>query len=429
MRILTRYVLSEVGKIFLVTLFSLTTLIMIVGIAKEAILQGLNLQHMLRLIPFMLPNALLYSVPGTILFAVTNVYGRMSGSNEIVAIKSLGLSPMVFLWPTIVLSILLSFLTVWLNDVAMTWGYYGMQQVVVDAIEDVIYSMLKMHHSYSVGGLSINVKTVDGKKLVNPTFTFAANGDTPPVTITAQWAELRATPGSGVLTIICHDGTVDVGGTTFDFPDTLEREIPLGDAASRQRTGCAHAAERAARADRSAAAEHRPQRAAGSCRRGLHDAERRICRPEQRSLGATGRGDALPVAATLPLDDRAAAPLGQRFQLPVLRASGLVPGDVLAQGRGAVDLLPWLSAGIADLLSAVDAGAGSLKIGIVAADVGMAGQRAVLAGRPGDSPLGYPLLIGRTPRLDRQRVIPSSNLLPLPAPLGKTADGQHAAKA
>jgi lipopolysaccharide export system permease protein len=243
MRILTRYVLSEVGHVFLLALVSLTTLIMLVGITKEAMNQGLGLQQMACLIPYLLPSALLYSVPGTILFAVAIVYGRMAGTNEVVAIKSLGISPMVFVWPTILLSIVLSFITVWLNDVAMTWGYYGVQRVVIDGVEDIMYGILRSQHSYTNRGLSIIVKRVEGKTLVNPTFTFPANGDTPPATVTCQEAELRSNPGSGVLTIICRNGTVDVGGTTYNFPNTLEREIPL-DEGGQKTTPAAHTALR-----------------------------------------------------------------------------------------------------------------------------------------------------------------------------------------
>ncbi len=180
-------------------------------------------------------------MPGTILFAVAIVYGRMAGTNEVVAIKSLGISPMAFLWPTILLSVVLSIITVWLNDVAMTWGYYGVQRVVIDAVEDIIYGILRTQHSYTNRALSITVKRVEGRTLIHPTFTFQANGDTPAVTIFAEEAELRSYPGSGVLTIICRNGTVDAGGTTFDFPDTIEREIPL-DEGGQKVTPAAHTA-------------------------------------------------------------------------------------------------------------------------------------------------------------------------------------------
>src|SRR5687767_2528819 len=101
MRTITRYILAEFFKAFLVTLSSLTLLMVIVLLGKEALDQGLGLPQVVRLIPFILPNALLFAVPGTTLFAVSVVYGRMSSSNEIVAVKSVGIHPLELLWPCV----------------------------------------------------------------------------------------------------------------------------------------------------------------------------------------------------------------------------------------------------------------------------------------------------------------------------------------
>ncbi len=43
MRVLTRYILREVGLVFLVTLTALTSLLVLVGGVKEAMGQGLGL--------------------------------------------------------------------------------------------------------------------------------------------------------------------------------------------------------------------------------------------------------------------------------------------------------------------------------------------------------------------------------------------------
>ena len=256
MRLLTVYVLREVLVVFAVTLTVLTSLMVLVGIVQEAVTQGLNLIHIAQLVPFLLPNALLYAVPGTILFAAATVYGRMSGSNEIVAIKSLGISPMVVVWPVLGVAVLLSLLTVWLNDVAMTWGYQGVQRVVVNAVEDIAYGMLRTQRSYSTKAFSVNVKRVDGRKLIRPVFTIQSPGDATPTTITAQEAELRSSPGSGVLTLIFTNSSIESNGIRSEDSGTFEREISL-DEASRKNPGSqspSHMALRSlAGADRGAA--------------------------------------------------------------------------------------------------------------------------------------------------------------------------------
>ena len=92
MRILTRYVLFDLLKVFLLTLTGLTLLIFIVLIGKEAVDKGIGLGPLLRMAPYLIPQAMQFAVPGTMLLATTSVYGRMSSYNEIVAIKALGIS-------------------------------------------------------------------------------------------------------------------------------------------------------------------------------------------------------------------------------------------------------------------------------------------------------------------------------------------------
>jgi lipopolysaccharide export system permease protein len=219
MRLITRYVLREIGLVFLVTLVSLTALMILIGAVQQAVAQGLGLAQIVQLFPYLLPNALLFAVPGTILFAVSSVYGRMSSANEITALKSLGLSPMVVLWPALSLAVLLSLATVCLNDLAMSWGYHGVQRVVIDALEDIAYGTLRTQKSFGRGAFSVVVQDVQGRKLINPFFSLPAQDGEGSVTARAEWAELRSNPGSGKLTLELYNSTVEAPGHYAALPD------------------------------------------------------------------------------------------------------------------------------------------------------------------------------------------------------------------
>ena len=233
MRTLTRYILLEFFKVFLITLGSLTLLMVIFFLVKEASDQGLGLPQVVRLIPFVLPNALLFTIPGTTLFAVCVVYGRMSGMNEVVAVKSLGINPLELLWPCVYVGLGLSALTLWVNDLAWSWGYKGVQRVVLEAGEEIAYSMLRTQRSFSTKQFSIIVNKVDGKRLIQPVITFYSGGRGS-VTITAEEAELRSDLSNDVLTIACRNSTVDVDGTVVRYPGVFEREISLKDVRQRE---------------------------------------------------------------------------------------------------------------------------------------------------------------------------------------------------
>lgn len=228
---LTRYVVSELLKVFLVTLTGMTFLMLIVGLAQEAIRQGLGPMPVLRLIPYAIPNALRFAVPGTILFATCSVYGRLAAANEITAIKSLGISPLVVVKPAWLLAFFVSLVAVWLNDVAVSWGQQGMRRVILNSVEQIAYGMLRTQRSYSCNRFSINVKRVDGRTLVLPTICIESKDGSPPMVVTAQKAELRSDPEQNLLSLRLTNGRVTFGErVTMTSPDTEEVQIPLSEA-------------------------------------------------------------------------------------------------------------------------------------------------------------------------------------------------------
>ena len=230
MAILPRYVLVELIKVFAVSVTALTLMVVLGFVGREATAQGLPVLPTLRLIPYFLPETLRVTVPMTLLLSCTTVFSRISGANEVVAVKALGISPMVLLWPVFIFAFMISLVTVWLNDLADSWGRTNIQRVVIEAVEEIAYSMLQSQRRYSTSTFSINVKNSDGRKLQTCTLSINGNGSSPKMTITAEEAILRCDRAEGALKVSLHNGVIDVGTVSLAFPDWQEREIPLTDA-------------------------------------------------------------------------------------------------------------------------------------------------------------------------------------------------------
>jgi lipopolysaccharide export system permease protein len=233
MRLITFYVLGELGKVLAVCLFLITTVVVLAFVGQEAVRFGLGASTVLRLMPYMAPIALRFAIPGAVLLAACAVFGRMSASNEVMAVRSLGVSPMVLIAPALVMSFLVSLATVWINDVAVTWGREGVHRVVLDSAEKIVYRMLQTQRSYSTKRFSINVKAVDGQRLIRPTITIHGSPGEPPLILTAQEAELRRNGGYETLSLLLTNGSVERGDLRFEFYDTQEQVVPLSQASKK----------------------------------------------------------------------------------------------------------------------------------------------------------------------------------------------------
>jgi lipopolysaccharide export system permease protein len=230
MRIFTRHILLELNKVFVVALIGLTMLLLIVGVVKEGTAEHLPMADLLRLIPYILPDSLRVTLPVTLLLAATTVYARLSGFNEVVALKALGVSPMAILWPSYAMAFLLSLATVYMNDVAVSWGRSGVQRVITEAVENIAYNMLRTQRFYSTPKFAMYVKQVEGRRLIGVRLSVQAQGDNPAMMITAEEAELRSDPERNALRILLREGTVSYQGRmSYQFHDTEEQEVPLRD--------------------------------------------------------------------------------------------------------------------------------------------------------------------------------------------------------
>jgi lipopolysaccharide export system permease protein len=226
---LTRYILLEIFKIFSVSLLVLTMLILLIGVGRELLREGLGLMAVASLLPYVLPMSLQFALPATILFSVCCVYGRMSADGEISTVKASGISPLKVMQPAILFALLLSPLAVYLNDVAVSWGRPGVKRVMMHSIEDVVYRMLRTQRSYSSPkGFSIHVQDVVGRKMVNPTVTMHPRGSDQPVTMTAVEASIALDPKNETLTLHVVDSRMVVGGKiTMEYPGREAFPIPL----------------------------------------------------------------------------------------------------------------------------------------------------------------------------------------------------------
>jgi lipopolysaccharide export system permease protein len=233
MYILTRYVVWEVLKVFLAALVGLTLMVTLGMGFNEGLKRGLPALVMLRTMPYMLPEMLGITISVAMLYSVSSVFGRMTGTNEVVAIKSLGINPMALIWPVIVLAAFLSLGTVWMYEIAATWCKPSVERIACQSIEEIVYGVLQKDKSIEGDKFpfSITVKGVAGRKLIQPVIVLKGQSGHPQTTITAEEAELSTdwtNPAVPVLWLTYSNFQVEIeGAVSFWNPGTERYALPI----------------------------------------------------------------------------------------------------------------------------------------------------------------------------------------------------------
>jgi lipopolysaccharide export system permease protein len=159
--ILRRYVIGEVSRAFVLALLTMTAIFVLFMVAAQARDIGLSPSDIAHLIPYVIPSTLPYTIPVSLLFAVTVVYGRLAGDNEVIAVKTAGLSVMTVLWPTIILATGLSVLLLYLSNGWIPACTHQAKLVLFKDLEDTFYKLLKRDREFNHPGWPFLIKVRD----------------------------------------------------------------------------------------------------------------------------------------------------------------------------------------------------------------------------------------------------------------------------
>ncbi len=211
MRVINRYIAHD----FLIT-FTLTlmvfTFVMCVGAVVKAIdllARGVSGWFILQVFAFNIPFILTFSIPMSVLTAVLLQFGRMSFDGEISALKACGLSMWQIVSPVIVLSILLSFLCVYLNGTLSPKSHFAQRQVLVRVgMEEPMNLLEEGRFVRDFPGLMVYVAKKDRKQVTDVVVYEMGQGGVRR-SVRAKSGQIRADKELNALMIDLYDVRID----------------------------------------------------------------------------------------------------------------------------------------------------------------------------------------------------------------------------
>jgi len=212
MRILRAYLLREHAGPFFVTMGGLTAVLLVGNIIKFAelvIAKGVSLIDVLRLLIYLIPYMLTFTIPMACLVAMIFAFGRLSADYELIAMRASGVAPIRLVYPMLIVGVVISVLLLVVSDrlVPASRLAFRKQLKAIGIKQPTAYleagTFIKEFPPYI-----IFVYQVDGQKLSNVRI-YEPQPNGPTRTIIADRGVFERLPSQRGVQLKLFDGAVD----------------------------------------------------------------------------------------------------------------------------------------------------------------------------------------------------------------------------
>jgi lipopolysaccharide export system permease protein len=211
--ITNRYILKELFGPFSINIFVFAFLFLMtemIEIANWIVNYNLSLLAVLTMILFTMPSFLVFIIPMSVMLATLLTFLRLSSDNEIVAIKSCGMSIYGLLIPVMLFALLGFFLTIFMTVYGVPRSKAALEEMSLKvAATNVDIGLKERTFNDAFNGVMLYVNKIDTKhrKLVD---VFIEDKRKPDIvsTVIAPEGRLVAEPDKYIYHLILHNGTI-----------------------------------------------------------------------------------------------------------------------------------------------------------------------------------------------------------------------------
>jgi len=232
-RTISFYLTKEIMGPFFVGLLIFTFIFLmnsILRLTELVVNKGVKLIDILKLILYAMPSFLVFTVPMALLMAVLAALGRLSGDNEITAMKVSGIGIYQLVAPIMIFSLVCSLLTSFVAVYALPWGNSSTRELIFNIARNKVNIGIKertFNSDFKGLVLYVNEIAVRGEELKG--ILVSEKGETgEPNTIVAREGYLISDPKSLIITLRLIDGKIhraskdlntyqEIGFSTYDI--------------------------------------------------------------------------------------------------------------------------------------------------------------------------------------------------------------------
>lgn len=138
-KIINRYIFKEITSSFIIILFVLTFVLLMgrmLQIMDLFVNQGVSFFSIVKIVIFLLPYLMLFTVPIALLISILIAMGRLSSDNEIAALKTSGISLLQMYYPVAMASLIAFIFTLIMSYFIAPKSNYATRRLLFDIVQE-----------------------------------------------------------------------------------------------------------------------------------------------------------------------------------------------------------------------------------------------------------------------------------------------------
>ncbi len=221
-RILSYYIIREIASLFLlgITVFTLILLMgRLIKLTEMVVSRGVPFTDVARMIMYLMPSFLVFTIPMAFLLAVLLAFGRLSADNEITIIKASGVSLIQIMPPVLFCALVAAVMALSASMVGVPWGN--------SAFKELSFKVLKQNASATIrekvfwdeipGVILYTDQYDDQMQVLKGVVIHDGRNPGRPMTIFARQGTVTGGTGRQALRLSLADGSIHAAGKGDEY--------------------------------------------------------------------------------------------------------------------------------------------------------------------------------------------------------------------
>lgn len=236
-RILSLYIIREIASLFLLGIIIFTLVLLmgrLIALTDLVVSRGVPFFDVCRMVIYLIPSFLVFTIPMSLLLAVLLAFGRLSADNEIVVLKSSGMSLVQLLSPVFICASFAVVAALAVSTIGVPWGNGAFKELSLAVLKQNISSTIREKTFWDdIPGVVMYIDHFDDQNRTLRGVVIHDNRDAGrPMTIFAKDGIIAGKADNSAVQLALHNGSIHMSDSEglYRLVNFGEYSMSVGDA-------------------------------------------------------------------------------------------------------------------------------------------------------------------------------------------------------